>query len=191
MNRIALIGLTAPLMLSLTACAGVSWKASAKCNTNGVCEAGIEASGTLLRSIVPETMLERIIRTNVEVDAAALELDLTGSNVGVPASGLLTASLVDSGTGATQASAVFSWHKVGNKLKLVDPDAVNNWALTHGGTADTFKYDLHPFNVGTTQGTNVFKVTQKVEGNSIISSSASWFRGGGGGCSEYAHCEAM
>lgn len=191
MNRKTLIGLAAPLVLSLTACAGANYKASAKCNSNGVCEAGIEISGTMANSSLPGTMLEKLLLSNVVPDAAAVELDVSESTVGIPGAGFLTASLVNSVTGITQASAVFAWHKVGSRLKLSNPDSVNEWALAHGGAADTFKYDLHPFTVTQTEGINIFHVTQEVDGVSVISSSTSWTRGRDHRCNEYASCQVQ
>jgi len=134
--------------------------------------------------------MDRLLKSTGVVDAAQLKIDVSGSSVQTPSTGLVTIKLIDSSTGVMQSAGTFPWVKSGNNLVLSNPDAVNSWATANGGTADSMEYELHPFAVNQSQGTNTLQVGANYEGTTYAVSTTTWHGGGnGGGCGQYACME--
>lgn len=154
---------------------GMKCTASGKatCRSGGGCEGTGEVKGEWewLRQI---PLVEKLLSLDETLDAAAFAIDVSQSTVTVPVEGFVTVDLVDSATGLTQASRVFSWSRAGLQLKLSDPDTVNNWALQSGGTADTLEYRLHPFTTSEQEGWNTLVLTQVYDGDVQGSASSTW-----------------
>lgn len=170
-----------PLVLMLSACAG-TWEAEVTCSSSGPCSATGRVKGTF-KSIAgqPSTLLQMVAQSTSVMDAAQFSIDVSGSTVGVPSNGLVTIKLIHSQTGAVQAQNTFSWVKSGTDLVLVNPNAVNSWAMSQGGTADSIDYALHPFTVTQGLGSNQLQAQTQYEGTTYASASAVW-SGQGGGC---------
>lgn len=112
------------------------------------------------------------------LDASQFAIDTSNSSVTVPQQGNVTIELVDSTTGAVQASHTFSWIRSGTAITLANPSAVNSWAEQNGGTADTANYQLASFQPGgVVSGLNTLTATSKYEGEVETSVSETW-RGG-------------
>lgn len=133
-------------------------------------------------------LLNRLLKSSGVADASQFKIDITGTSVYTPSSGMATIKLVDSSTGMLQAAATFPWVKSGNNIILSNPDAVNAWALAHGGTADSMAYELLPFAVNQSAGSNTLRVGAKYQGTTYAVGSTTR-RGSGGGCSEIAECQ--
>lgn len=160
-------GCVVALMCSgLTGCATTgSWSIEGTCDTSRKCSVGGKVGGTWgggeKKSIYQGMMLA--LAANLP-DAALFEIDVSGSSIGFPSSGLVTMTLVDTTTNVTIAAQQFPWTKVGGALKLSDPDAVNSWAVEKGGTADEMRYTLARFNASAPAGDNVISGTSKYQG---------------------------
>lgn len=173
------------IVLGMTGCASVNWSVTGKCNTEGVCE----VSGTVTnQKSMSVPLLDRLLKSSGVADASQFKIDITGTSVYTPSSGLVTVKLVDSSSGVLQAAGTFPWVKSGNNIILSNPDAVNAWALANGGTADSMEYDLVPFAVNQSPGSNTLRVGAKYQGTTYAVSSTTW-HGGGGGCSGIAECQ--
>jgi len=169
------------MALSLAACESVGWSVKASCKGGAGCSAEGEIHGQMKKEVQKgnrKPLLQQMAESGSAFDAAQFAIDVSQSTVSIPNSGLVSIALVDSSTGAVQAATTWGWTKVGAELKLSNPDALNDWAMTHGGTADSLKYALLPFE--TTAGT--FAVSVEYEGAAYATSTASW--NGGGGCRE-------
>jgi hypothetical protein len=173
------------IALGLTGCASVNWSVTGKCNTQGVCE----VSGTVTnQKSMSIPLLDRLLKSSGVADASQFKIDTTGTSVYTPSTGMVTVKLVDSSTGVLQAAATFPWVKSGSNIVLSNPDAVNAWALANGGTADSMEYELLPFAVQQTAGSNTLRVGAAYQGTTYAVSTTTW-RGGGGGCSRIAECQ--
>lgn len=115
------------------------------------------------------------------LDAASISLEIS-STAAIPATGLVDIDLIDSTDGSVQASGTFAWIKSGNDLVLANPNAINNWALTNGGTADAMTYVLHPFVITPVSGVNSMTVSAQVDGVTTTSASTSWLSYRGSTC---------
>jgi hypothetical protein len=170
-----------PSALMLSACSG-TWEAEATCSTSGPCSVTGRVKGTFKSTAdQPSTIFQMIAQSASVMDAAQFSIDVSGSTVGVPVNGLVTIKLIHSQTGALQAQNTFSWVKSGTDLVLVNPNAVNSWAMSQGGTADSMEYVLHPFAVTQSSGPNQLQASTQYEGTTYVSAVAVW-SGSGGGC---------
>lgn len=187
MKRMLSLAAITPILLSLSGCASVDWKISAKCKTGGECEVeGTISGSTKKQKSGSKTLLDLATSSSQVFDAALFSIDVGASAPSVPGVGFVTLELVDSSTGIVQAARVFSWQKSGADLVLSDPDSVNSWAMTEGGTADSIRYQLHPFTVAQAPGQNTLVVSSQYEGVTNATATTSW--NSGGGC-RYASCE--
>lgn len=190
MKKVFWLILVPMMMVTVSGCAGTSWAIKGKCSSGGDCELSGEVGGTFNAEgddKIP--MLKRLVASYSVPDAAALEIDVSGSNVQIPASGLVTIQLLDSSSGIVQAVGTFEWVKSGSKIRLANVNAVNSWALANGGSADSFKYDLHRFQTQGSQGVNTLQVAAQYEGVTKATSTTGWYRGRNNGCPDYANCE--
>lgn len=178
-----------PAIISLNGCAGASWSVSGSCSSRDGCEVSGEINGTFAHGGRNIPLIDRFISSQHVVDAAELELDISGSNINVANSGLVTITLVDASNGITQAARAFPWVKHGSKLILSNPDDVNAWALAEGGTATTLKYEIHPFPVQSNPGENVFQVSAQYQGSTQATSTTSWSGGREDHCEWPMACE--
>ncbi len=135
------------IALSLTGCETlelISVTATASCSTeNGECEAGVEAQWEPVESEIERMSV--LASAAVVPDAAQFTIDTSGSTIPYPYSGLVNITLTDTTTGIVQASQNFNWIRNAGIITLQNPDAVNNWAMQHAGTANKAKYSLLPF----------------------------------------------
>lgn len=163
--------LTIPLMGMR--CSGAQYKVSGECSTGGNCTVRGEISGTL--PLAPKGDFAAMMASVVgSVDAGSFYLDVSDSTVTVPASGYVTVGLVDSGTGTTLASRVFPWIRSGTVITLGDPEAVNAWATSNGGIADSVKYDLHQFQAEESPGWNTLAIAAEYEGATEAFATTTW-----------------
>lgn len=187
MEKKYLAMMIAPLALALSGCATIEGRVYGECDNTGKCKAGGEVKGTIqFKSYPSQSLLEAVLASGQAFDAAQFRLDVSQSTVTVPAYGTVVVSLVDSSTNAVTTSSRFSWTRVGNELVLSDPNAVNTWAYANGGTADSVRYALDPFNVALNPGERTFAIASEYEGTTVAASSYTWQPTYGGGCREVA-----
>lgn len=119
---------------------------------------------------------------NATLDAAAMTIDVSSSNVGFPSSGTTTLRIVRN-SGALMGSRSFGWSRSGGLLRFSDPSAVNSWLQSSGADPATSRvdYSLDP-NVATTEGENYVAATVKMYSEPVASGSSSYNIGGGGSC---------
>jgi hypothetical protein len=113
-------------------------------------------------------------------DAALFEIDVSGSTIPYPASGTTTLTLKDTITGVVQAAAQFAWYRIGSIIRLSDPDAVNNWALANGGSANELSYQMTPFSAANIYGEHSISVASKYAGQTTAAATSTFYR-----CSTY------
>jgi hypothetical protein len=166
-HLLPLMLLTVPLMgMKCTAEASVECPGG-KCNPKG----SVKGEWEWLRGA---SFLENLHGLNEVLDARQFRIDVSQSSVGVPSQGFVTLRLVDSTSGAVQASRLFPWHKIGTQLVLTNPDVVNNWALENGDDADSVEYQLEQFSPTTSQGWNTLVTTPVYEGETLATASTTW-----------------
>lgn len=150
-----------------------------KCSAEGTveCKSGCGVKGTvrgeweMLRNLPGG---DRLLALADTFDAALWVMDVSQSNVTMPATGSVTIKLVNTATGAVRASATFPWTRTGNLVKLANPNAVNTWAAQNGGDADTLTYELAQFQTSQSTGTNTLAVAQKYNGDLLSAASTTW-----------------
>ncbi|WP_456976810.1 hypothetical protein [Luteimonas sp. A277] len=105
--------------------------------------------------------------TDVLPDAAAFAIDVSGSTLTYPQSGMgvFTLKRADNYIVASQA---FAWTKVGTLIKFTNPDAVNTWAYSNLGDATQFSFETNSFSPNFT-GTRVVSLASKYEGQTTSS----------------------
>ena len=154
-------------------CSGAQYKVSGECSTGGGCTVGGEVSGTL--PLAPKGEFAAMVAAVIgSVDAGSFTLDVSDSSVTVPASGYVTVDLVDSASGMTQASRVFPWIRSGTFITLGDPAAVNAWATTNAGNADSVEYNLHQFQTVESSGWNTLALAAEYEGMTEAFATTTW-----------------
>lgn len=171
--------------VAATGCAGSKWRVSGKCQSGKGCEVEGSIEGVIKSS--GANLVARLYESREVFDAASFSLDISGSTLSVPAQGLVTVNLVDSGSGATVTSATVPWRRDGTSIVLSNPDAVNQWALAHGGSADSLNYKLHPFPTPSNYGE--LQVTSMYEG--VTNASATIVNAGSAGSCRYTRCHAQ
>lgn len=181
-----------PLALFATGCEGpdeMEVTGSASCSSSAGCEAKGSITAKWKRNQTEQYgdhaqsgLTSRMMQSSNVIDAAQFSLDVGGSSVVLPSAGLVTLTLVDSATGQTQTTGTFAWRKYGDDLVFSDPNAVNDWAYSQGGTADSLHYALQPFNVVANTGSNRFEVATQYEGQTYATASTTWYSGGGDDC---------
>ena len=160
--------------LSLTACAPNKVKAHAKCNTNDVCEAGVEAEWQFNKSGRTD------FKTGSSFDAADFYLSTVGTNIPISATSgtiLVIAQLTDNST----VSNTFSWTKSGSNLIASNPSAINTWLSTYDGSVVSLEVELQDISVMPTNGTNTFSATAMQNSATVGAASTSWYQGTPGG----------
>lgn len=144
MKRKILALLVAAGVIGLSACAGATWNVKVVCKPDGDCHGEGSIGGTIPPKGSSMPLAERLLRSASVVDAAAFELDVSGSTFSYPLTGSVTLILTDRTTNSIQAARQFGWIRSGAMLRLADPDAVNAWAAAEGGTANDLTYRLAP-----------------------------------------------
>lgn len=158
---------------------------SGKCQSGKGCEVEGSIEGVVKSS--GSTLVSRIYGSTQTFDAASFRLDTTGSTLDVPTSGLVSINLVESTSGATVTSATVPWRREGPSIVLSKPDAVNGWALAHGGNADSLTYKLHPFPAPSTYAE--LQVTSIYEG--VANASTTIVSAGSDGSCRLVRCHAQ
>lgn len=171
--------------LAATGCSGTKWWVGGKCQSGKGCEVEGSIEGVIKSSA--SSLVARIHGATETFDAASFSLDMAGSTLTVPASGLVTIHLVESTSGAIVTSGTVPWRRDGSTIVLSDPDAVNRWALDHGGHADSLTYKLHPFPASSAYGE--LQVTSMYEG--VANASATIIGAGSAGSCRYTRCRAQ
>lgn len=116
---------------------------------------------------------------NVTLDAAAMTIDVSSSNVGFPSSGTTTLRIV-SNSGALIGSRSFGWSRSGGMLSFSDPSAINSWLQSSGADPATSRIDwsLDDLNVVTIEGENYVAATVEMYSEPVASGSSSYNTGG-------------
>lgn len=190
------IAVTVALGCALSGCATtgdneVKWEVSGKCSDapgGTTCEIGGKISGSwgdeepmLMAdggrgvqggrpSFARRTMNSIILASTDVPDAANFVVDVDGSTIAYPASGQALLTLRDEATGVVQATSTFAWYRTGTQIRLVDPDAVNNWTINSSGSATALEYDLMPFGIPATHTQETVVVSSVYEGQVTASS---------------------
>lgn len=186
-NRAAVLALVLPTVFFMSGCAGTSWSVKGSCKSGAGCEVSGEIRGEIKKQKGQQrSLLENMLASSVTWDAAQFSIDVSGSSVPTPVSGHVTIDLVDSYSGSAQATRTFTWIKVGSAIVLQHPDAVNEWAMAQGGSANSVKYFLHPFAVDEATGWNTLQVAATYDGAAYATSTSNWNVGSGSGCREVA-----
>lgn len=170
----------AAVALSMAGCATVPVKPNIECRTDSnACEVDGALTAVFKRN-GQYSLLQALLDSTATFDAASISLEIS-STAAIPLNGQVDIELIDSTNGSVQASGTFAWIKSGNDLLLANPDAVNSWALSNGGTADAMTYVLHPFIVTPVSGTNSMTVSAQVDGVTATAATTTWVSNGGGG----------
>lgn len=177
---ISAIALSA-ISLSLSGCASTgTWEVNGKCSglpRSPNCEIGGKIGGTWGGSGNKLTTLAQKMAIAADVaDAAQFSIDVSGSTILYPATGIVTLTLKNTASGTTLATTDFDWTRSGSIIKLTDPDAVNNWALASGGSANELSYKIKPFPMSSGYGQQVISVQSTYEGNVTASASSTYYR---------------
>lgn len=104
---------------------------------------------------------------------ADLEMDFSGTTVGIPTSGSVTLSLLDS-SGGTLAATTFSWTRSGNVATLDNPSAVTSWVAAQSGNVADVSIETLPMTISTSPGTNTFQSTARYDGSNLATSAQTW-----------------
>lgn len=70
-------------------------------------------------------------------------IDTTGTTTSLPANGTGTLSVSNS-AGQLLGAATFTWVRMGTKIKLQDPSAVQNWLESYASSGAMIEYELAP-----------------------------------------------
>lgn len=159
---IAIAGIAATL--ALVGCAGATWNVKATCKTDGDCQVEGSIGGTIPGGGSNGRLADKMLASSAPWDAADFVLDVSGSTVHYPSTGRVTLTLIDRSTDVVQAARQFDWVRNGSILRLVDPDTVNAWAATEGGTANDLTYKLARFETGAPPGDHIASVKSKYQG---------------------------
>ena len=172
--------------LSLGGCATTSqgtWEISGKCSglpSKPSCEIGGKIGGTWggggggNKKLV--ALAQQVLVAADVADAAQFSIDVSGSTITYPDSGIVTLMLKNRSTGVVRATKDFSWIRSGSILKLADPDSVNNWALSSGGDANEITYSLKRFQVNSGYGEQVISVASKYEDVVTAAATSTYYR---------------
>lgn len=174
--RSHVMGLIAISVAIATAgCAGATWNVKAGCKTDGDCSIEGSIGGTIPGGGGQNRSLAARMLTSTQVlDAADFEIDVSGSTISYPSTGKVTLTLKDRSTGAVQAARQFDWVRTNNILRLDDPDAVNVWAASEGGSANDLSYKLARFDSAAPPGEHVISTKSKYLGQ-VTATSTSHF----------------
>lgn len=154
---------------SLTGCMNtVSWSIEGNCSAKASCSVSGKIGGTFggpgeKQSLPIYEKLLAVAASDIP-DASLFEIDVTGSTISYPTNGLVTLTLVDTNTSVVTAAKQFSWYRSGNILRLSDPNAVNSWATSNGGTANELRYTLERMTTSAAVGPNTISVKSKYQG---------------------------
>ena len=166
--------------LSMASCATVPVKPNIECRTDSnACEIDGALTAVFKRN-AQYSLLQALFESTTTFDAASISLEIS-STAAIPSTGQVDIELIDSTNGSVQASGTFAWVRSGSDLLFANPNAVNSWALSNGGTADAMTYVLHPFIVTPVPGTNSMTVSAQVDGVTATTASTTWVPNSGGG----------
>lgn len=188
------MGLLALASTLLSGCASMDWsfRGRVECNNRGECKIVGEVEGKPKpqekRGASPQQDDIAAQTQSDLIDTASFEIDVQGSSVGIPMSGLVTLELKDASAGVVIAANTFQWHRTGSSIRLSNPVAVNQWLASVGGSADAVTASLHPFQTFGGQGMNLLQASFRYGGIQVASSSAGWYSSGGcvtHSCQEY------
>ena len=188
MKRFAVWAMIALCVAGLVGCKTTT-TIKGECEVGGRCTIG----GSIIFEHTTEktgtSMIDAIDAYGVAPDAASFAIGIDGSTVQFPNTGTLVLSLVDSVAGQQVAARRFAWTRSGARLVLVDPDAVNAWALEVGGDADALRFVVDPFDVVESRTTlQVLDVSAIHDGVVLASSTSTWTTDTGSTCRTFG-CE--
>lgn len=120
--------------------------------------------------------------SNVTLDASAMSIDVSSSNVAFPTSGAATLNLRNSAGGLISARS-FGWTRVGSTLRFSSPSSVNSWLQSTGANPYTSRIDYSiDASVSTVQGENYVGATVNMYNQPLATGFSSYNPGGGGDC---------
>jgi hypothetical protein len=112
-KQLLMSGTIVASVLAMSACGG-TWKVYAKRHHTNQIEMGGEIGGTWLD------------RSVASIDVGSLRFDVAGSDIPLPATGIVAVTVKD-GAGGTVGSSSFGWRRVGTQLVVTDPGALSRW----------------------------------------------------------------
>jgi len=162
------------VVAGLTGCGPATYEVSASCESDKKCKVQGKISGTFGGGKKEVPLYQRLLSLAASEipDAAEFAIDVSGSSVAFPGSGITTLRLVNEASGVEVASREFSWVRVGSTLRLNDPNAVNAWVASDGGSATTLRYSMGQIQVGAIPGPNTINVASQYRGISRASASS-------------------
>lgn len=159
--------------LGLAGCRNeTSWSVEGSCNNKSNCSITGKIGGAFGGGGEPLPLYGCVLAAAATeiADAALFELDLGGSSFTYPSNGQVTLTLTDSASGAVTAARQFAWARSGNVLKLSDPNAVDSWASSEGGTTTEIGYTLGHVHVDALLGDNVISIISRYQGQQTAAS---------------------
>lgn len=108
-----------------------------------------------------------------QFDAAKLNIDFSGSNVGIPNSGLFNITLSNN-AGQPVSQASFSWSKSGNMVTINDPVAVHNWIASVPSNLGRIEAQFVSLPLDTHIGVNAYMLSMKYDGTLVGSAGKVW-----------------
>ncbi len=161
-------------IVGLSGCSPVSYEVSASCESSKRCKVQGKVSGTFGGGKKDMPLYQRLLSlASTEIpDAADFAIDISGSSVAFPGAGITKLRLVDEATGVEVASRDFAWMRAGDTLRLSDPNAVNAWVASDGGSATSLRYTMGQIDVGAKPGPNTISVASQYKGVSRAAASS-------------------
>lgn len=108
-------------------------------------------------------------------DAAQLSVDLSGTTIPLPASGVATVQLTYEGSDVVRTQAQFSVIRSGSILKFANSAAVNAWILNTVADGDEVQISYEAPDTSSV-GTNTLSMAVVAEGVTFASSEMTWYR---------------
>jgi len=199
-SRWLMFSAAALLAATLTACAGVQWKCEVGGQVGekqeklgeGLGGAVIEASVTgSLFANATVAALGKMSGANAPLNSASIVMDVSGSNVQWPQSGMLALTIRNRSTHAVLAARSFAWTRSGTSVVVSDPAAVDAWILSSGADAADYQVDyaFQNLTMPAQEGSNLVAVDVYQDGTPKATAAATipW-SGGGSGCPEHTTC---
>jgi len=88
---------------------------------------------------------------------------MSGSNVGIPNTGLLSITL-NNGSGQPVSQAAFSWTKNGNIITVNNPNAVHDWIASVPASVSSIETQFVSMPVNAQIGVNAYMLAIKYDG---------------------------
>ena len=107
---------------------------------------------------------------NFVLDAAAFEMDVSGSTITYPATGTGSVVLRRASNNTIVAAQTFAWKRIGSVITFSNPNAVNQWAYANSADADSFTFEANPFSTNIF-GSEVVSVAARYEDEVLASHS--------------------